>query len=778
MKSGFFEQSLEVWHGIYCSSKTTLWGSIEGDPTSQLLEESLDSHLKSIGTSGANAVFLAAFLGSSWASRPRGDAPSLPATTYARLLRRLGHEFAENWIGLTAAGWQLPHESLATALVEELASNVQEESFHPLVAALLAIAKGDRISTASAVQKVSARLSLQVAFSLLSALLEEVCHKGDQATADWAPLAVSISSRAVQDPRASKLCRESLLKSVEKCQDHTFKAAWLQVSKVLEEATQTSGLPEDAAPEIWKVEIQSKANISEEVLLFWPDLGAIPKQLSDSDIQVEKSASKGEGALRIDLYANPAAKAAQDAVVAALPPSRRCEALLSAAKAEAIEETLPAVLGAWREEPESCAAVLLRQTSEQQASWPIPVLAPMLTALIREDAPGWKSWKTGPFDRGLLTSTWAGLCSDGEVSAGFWPWALSELVIPNLASDATRRRFAAEAARLLASTLKADLAARQIELQLDEALQERFRSRDAVLRLQSLKRVPLAALVFSLAEVVLEEPSAEDALVTWLNVAAGMKDLPAEARCRCLSSSLAGGFPYVQAPLQRHLNMQLARIMVAKESDKGYAGQLLRASLFEGGKDTSAVGLLAVCLNPQKRVTGPLDQLDLWPLLSTALRWPARRLTQLVLHVLPEIFLQIKVQTPNGYVNGKRLDCSSKKYVDFGVSSPVIRCLHCLYCCVIAESINNPVEASNFLRSICEVTRNALGILKVETLPRLCAHVAAFLHAFLDAVPSSPSSPGMRAALMLMQSLRRKLGTATPDYWSSIEDQLKAIHPP
>ena len=88
--------------------------------------------------------------------------------------------------------------------------------------------------------------------------------------------------------------------------------------------------------------------------------------------------------------------------------------------------------------------------------------------------------------------------------------------------------------------------------------------------------------------------------MTWLNVATGMKDLPAEARCRCLSSFLAGGFPFVQAPLQRHLNIQLvvtsdlkveksmesskklesmamllllkARITVAKESDKGYAG--------------------------------------------------------------------------------------------------------------------------------------------------------------------------------------------------------------
>ena len=67
--------------------------------------------------------------------------------------------------------------------------------------------------------------------------------------------------------------------------------------------------------------------------------------------------------------------------------------------------------------------------SDQQSLPCCKVLAPMLTALIREDAPGWehqgpryerfsrvagcpkqlpgwKSWKTGPFDRALLTSTW------------------------------------------------------------------------------------------------------------------------------------------------------------------------------------------------------------------------------------------------------------------------------------------------------------------------------------------------------------------------------------
>eukprot|EP00913_Durusdinium_trenchii_P033448 g31315.t1 len=635
-----------------------------------------------------------------------GDsAPRLPAAAYAQLLRRLGHDFAVNWLGLTAAGWQLPEESLAKSLAQQLCT-VEKESFCNIAAALLAMANCHRTKVATAVQKVSDDLSLQVAFSMLLALLQDVCETAEQASADWAPLA---------DARAGELPRDLLWTRLERCPDPDVRAAWLQVLEVLGPETERGCL---TAPEPWQLDLHPKAEVSEETMPIPPTFLPSPDVIH----KAEKSAVPNGGTLRIDLYANPSAKAAQDAVVAALPPSRRCEALLSAAKAEAMHETLPLVLAAWHEAPESCSVVLLRRTPEQQASWPIPVLAPVLVALVRSDAAGWRAWKDGPFDRGLLAATWAGLCrEDAPASARFIFWVLSEVVIPNLSSNTTRR-FAAETAGLLADTLKADLFARRAEMQRGASTlwcsytaailaagatgsAGAFTSRSPV---RPKCRGPAEEKLQLLKPEVTQHqsPRNQDALVSWLNVATGIKDLP----------------PQEVSTMQRCVDLHLARISVAKESATGYAGQLLRALM--GADGDHLVQALAACVNPQQRAArGPVD---LWLLLSAALHWPSRRLSDLVLKVLPEIFSDLTVLTPNSSVKGYRLDCSGR-FVDFGVRVPVLRCVHCLYCCVLAESLQSPSEAANFLRSACEVTRNGVATLKVGCLQHLSTHFAAFL---------------------------------------------------
>ena len=80
--------------------------------------------------------------------------------------------------------------------------------------------------------------------------------------------------------------------------------------------------------------------------------------------------------------------------------------------------TVKLVLEALREAPEACQvalsaalpleleAVLLRQGPDELACWPVPVLAPCLVALVKEDLPEWRAWRAGPFDRSLLAATW------------------------------------------------------------------------------------------------------------------------------------------------------------------------------------------------------------------------------------------------------------------------------------------------------------------------------------------------------------------------------------
>ncbi|CAJ1354578.1 unnamed protein product [Effrenium voratum] len=291
---------------------------------------------------------MAAHAGRCLAARPAGEsAPCLPAAAYARLLRQLGRGFASGWLGLAASGTDPPCENLAAALVQELCSAHSQETFDNVASALIAVAQVHGAEVAGALQKASENLPLQVAFSLLLALLQDACSEASEAMPGWAPLAVSLAPRALQDPRGAVLPRQLLQQRLERHQAPE-KGAWLQVLEILGDPPPAGG--ED--PEPWQLSLHPKAEVSEELRAFWP----IRAAAKPAKAEVAERKEGAQGTLQVDLYANPAAKAAQDAVVAALAPARRCEALLSSARAEAPEETFPALLGAWREAPEACAA--------------------------------------------------------------------------------------------------------------------------------------------------------------------------------------------------------------------------------------------------------------------------------------------------------------------------------------------------------------------------------------------------------------------------------------
>ena len=93
--------------------------------------------------------------------------------------------------------------------------------------------------------------------------------------------------------------------------------------------------PMNPAP--WRVDMETgTGSISEDRNVALPcPVPWVLKELALFFPPQREAVEAFEGALVVDLYANPSAKAAQDALVAALPAPRRCEVLLSAAKAEA-----------------------------------------------------------------------------------------------------------------------------------------------------------------------------------------------------------------------------------------------------------------------------------------------------------------------------------------------------------------------------------------------------------------------------------------------------------
>eukprot|EP00439_Symbiodinium_sp_Y106_P071141 s108_g12.t1 len=433
--------------------------------------------------------------------------------------------------GLANSGLEplLPQRAgdLAQASALELEKVDQEERFQDVSCLLLrsCLSGGTQAATA-ALQKVSLRVPLATASSLVSALLSFATEEDSRAL-HLAPLAAALAPRACQDPGTVQ--RGSALRQVlARTGDSAARESWAKVLEILCAGPVGEGGPTSVPwhlPSEW---------FEEELQMFWPRAFA-STSLQPLANSAETPNGVGPEPLRVDLYADPAAKAAQDpgapgdAVVAALPAGRRVEALMSSAKAEALETSLPSLHGAWDDDARASAAVLLRPTPDGLASWPVPVLAPVLADLVRHGASGWREqFESLPRDSSLLSGLWASLCrADAEAAAGFWPWAISELVIPSLGSSEEtplRRRFASAAANLIASTLLSDLKAVTAELDLSLLLgEEPHATTPAAIRLLAFKEAKLAPLVLSLLEA--SETLAEEAAVAWLRLALDFREI-------------------------------------------------------------------------------------------------------------------------------------------------------------------------------------------------------------------------------------------------------------
>jgi len=545
---------------------------------------------------------------------------------------------------------------------------------------------------------------------------------------------------------------------------------------------------------------------------LWPAI--VPEVGHDGAVASSLAATPASDAesLHINLYADPAARAAQDAMVAALPPARRTETLLSVAKAGDGEEYAARVgqlLEAWIEDPGGCAAVVLRHDSDDSSAWPTAVLVPLLVELVRRDAPGWRGELASGFppDRTLFDALWAHLCSTHSATAttveGFWPWALGALCVSLVSSGTTRSlrvvTFGIHVAYKIGVTLRADVTARRASAELDLALgigKLAIVTCDNALsaakaRLAGFSQAPIAAVLLSLAEVVSGGRPADVLSFTTFESADETLECWARLSLCVLADTLhdPGGSNMLAAQLARvHSGSvalsRYARLLVKVLLSDGLVNRRGGASVQGETWNSEAEELLLLCAccaldpttRPEDREAGVptiRDQLhsiavrgDLDPLtaLTRALgTWPSRRLATLVLHVLPVVFDDCSaIRTPIGPTPGRRLDCSCPPLVSYSLCSPVLKTLHCFLCCAVARTYARPPEAVEVLRSATDVLRcsaTALGTASCSGLARrhiACELFVAFLHAFFGVAPrlaaSRPASPTVIAAVLLLRS--------------------------
>merc|ERR1712217_933710 len=155
--------------------------------------------------------------------------------------------------------------------------------------------------------------------------------------------------------------------------------------------------------------------------------------------------------------------------------------------------------------------------------------------------------------------------------------------------------------------------------------------------------------------------------------------------------------------------------------------------------------------------------------------WPTRTLIVLTLRVLPVVFDDVNVPTPSSAsVPGKRVVFSGETFLPHGVQSQVMKSLHCLLCCLVAQAYASRAEATTFLRSGTDVVRAAstdyLEIVaqssSAEYAQRYLYELYGFfLHSFLTVtsnccLPDSmdgttPLAPPVVSAALLFRSLRK-----------------------
>lgn len=856
----------------------------EGASFEAVLEDSVAAHLPSTGAAACHLVLLRCLV------RPSKAPGALAASTYLRLLERfsLGRECVMALAALESAGCEgraplnAAAAAIACAAVERLrlfgtgdATQLSQGSFATLVTVLLGCCRrGAAAAEAAAAGLRSGGLASDVLGAVLLEVLEAASALASAAAESWStawcelalPALVGygllatavagtlqpgegVSAGSGAPPGAGEALRRlrgllqapaldaSQLEQLAACS-----AAWAHAFDMWATA-EASGESAQATAALWTLDAEDRAALSvepehtsaqTEVLAWWPcrapDSARVQLQVPAAPQQIPAASST----LHVDLYANPEARAVQDAVVAALPPGRRLEALLTAASATTVSTSLPQMLDAWNESPELCSPSLFRCNTEGAFAWPLPVVVPVLTRIVEADAKDWRSAfaQAFPSDKALFDVCWAHFCRSSEaLAATFWPWALSVFCVARLASDADARdgSFAVHVVSKVAATLRADCAARSAAAEFEaslggQALRAEASAGPGHARLAAIGDAPLAACLLSLAELASCDRDQASALTE-------AADEALEGLLRfvldCSEEASAQAFNGSQVHVLVALAAQLARAISGAASLPEYGklhfatpGPLGPGSMGAGREEEAVNGelepdvemalLLNLCILPEAsqkhqqslvilRRRARQGRLQPLKILSGALStWPSRKVSALVVRVLPAILDDCSLHTTRGPIAGFSLRCvsgfprssaasngrraaatNSAHTASSGpvTASALLRSLHCMLCVAGAHLHAGWPDAAALLRCVVDVARAGAASLDArgtERLQPLGASEAAqfyelygaFLQAFREAQPqlvggatgadAEGPAPVIVSAGLLLRSLRVK----------------------
>lgn len=812
---------------------------MEGPPDVEVLADSIRSFLPTVGATVAHVVLFR------WLLKPAAGGAALSSSVYVNLLQQfgLGQQCAMVFNGLEVLGLESKSivQTCGCDIVEAVAQRLSQvnevnDSFVVLATALLGLCRGPSAAGIinafrGAAHHIPATLRLGLICEALceAAKLLELTTSADTlpscavALTGYAQLVgvlagtarVEVNTLELRCSRLRSLMRERLQ---HKELTDPCKQAWVEVLDMMDASmadsnnnlgsTQTNEANLDAECNqvalLCSNRILAAADcrallldsLPEDFKGLWATLGNSAKLTPQAAPTTVRDAPAAQPGLRIDLYSDPRARASQDAVIAAMPPARRVEALLTSAKVAAEESIVARVVEAWTQAPAACAMVMLRTGPDGKTTWPSPILAPALQRILEREAAEWNNiFSNGfPSDPQLFDAVWALLCCGSQhagAAANFWPWALTALCVLRLggacAHGTRQTAFAAHVALRVGGTLKADLAILKATAQLEVAVGEPKHGQSigaaSRSRLLSFHRAPLAAVILSLAEVASggdasaanSVQKADEALECWLRLAIDVV-------------SGTPGFPGEPLPIMG----ELARARAGSSTLGSYGRAHIRAMLHRPSDTASAeelnLDLLRACLaeSPAQRaeILERLHRLashasDPLHVVAEALyEWPVERIAVLVLDVLPAVLPDSFIPTPSGQVLGRHLDTGLP--TDHTAASSALLSVHCFMMCVIAQAGTWPATASSALRAATNIVRRAQSRLTTEgegghlaspniTLAHLHALFETFLKAFCRGVPGYSSAGGKEApgspppaflsASLLLTSLARSCET-------------------